>query len=271
MAENVPVTGHSVPPVPAGAQTPVSQANMQPGFVSQVKEAPAQGFTQEQVQAQIDAALKAAQPQQAAPATPAAFEIKNEASNDPVLASFTDVFLKVGAGMDMDRAIGKALTYGNPALIDSAYIAEKGGANAAQLATLAKAIVERVQAQTAAASSAVYDTAGGQPQWDAAAAVFDKSAPPYLKQVIAKMLDSGDTQAIKGAAQMVVEYVQKNGLVVNPAQLIHAGATGGSAAQALDKAGFQEAHAKLNPNSRTYIADRQELFARRQLGKQLGK
>lgn len=268
-AQNVPVVGGNIPPIPAQSQpSNLPPQGMQPGFVN--PDAP-QGITQAQVDAQIAAALAAAKP---APATPVPSPVPDFAANapaDPVLASLTDVFVKVGNGLDLDRAIGKALQYGDPALIDKAYITEKGGATATQLATLAEAIVTRVQTQTSEAVNSVYSTAGDKASWDAAAAVFNQQAPAHLKMVIAQMLESGNPQAVKAAAQSVVDYTRNNGLVSAPGQYVNAGATGASAAQALDKEGFQEALRSLDRNSRTYETQRQDLFVRRALGKQLGK
>lgn len=278
-AQTVAVGGFNIPAIPAGAQQHGGErpaaGNEVPGFVPQVPTAP-QGLTQAQVQAQIEAALAAAKPAD----TPAVTTLPDvskfdtsslDAAGDPVLSSLAQIFTQVGTGLDLERAIGAALTYGNPALVDINYINEKGGLAATQLATLAKAIVERVQTQTTAASASVYATAGGQEQWNTAAAVFDKQAPKHLKMVIANMLDSGNSESIKAAAQSVVDYVKQSGAVVNPAQLINAGATNANAGQAMSKSEFQDAHAKLDPNGKNYLSERNALFARRQLGKQLGK
>lgn len=275
MAENVPVAGFSVPPVPGNDGRPAA-SSMEPGFVRQAPQIPAPVpapapdaglLTPAQVQEQIAAALALAKPAQAAPP---AYDFA-DTSNDPVLNSLQSVFASVGAGIDIERALGKALTYGDPALIDLAYIKEKGGATADQLAIVAKAIVERVQTQTESATSAVYDTAGGKPQWDAAAATFDQNAPAHLKLVIGKLLDSGNRDAVKQAAQAVVDYVKQNGLVPTGAGLLTPNASGMNSAQALTKEDFQAALQKLDPNARNYDATRQDLFARRSLGKQLGK
>jgi len=279
-AQTVPASGFNIPGIPATASSTGGErpapGNEVPGFVPQVQTAPT-GLTQEQVQARITAALAAAAPK--APESTivdvpdnTAFDASAiTASGDPVLTSLSEIFFQVGKGIDIERALGNALKYGNSALIDTAYINEKGGPQATQLATLAKAIVDRIQVQTTAASASVYETAGGQAQWDTAAAVFDKQAPKHLKMVIANMLDSGNSEAIKAAAQSVVDYVKQSGSVVNPAQLINAGATSANAGQALSKSEFQDAHAKLDVNGKNYLQERNALFARRQLGKQLGK
>lgn len=279
MAENVAVSGFNVPGVPGaserGDNQPVPPASQQtPGFVTPPP-APAAGtFTQAQVAEQVAAALAAAKPAAPAPAPAAQPQFAfadGDAGNDPVLSSMTALFTSAGSGIDLQRALGNALSRGDPSLIDLAYITEKGGAQAAHLANVAKAIVERVQTQTNAAASAVYDTAGGKDQWATAAAVFDQNAPAHLKGVIAGLLESGKPESIKYGAQTVLDYVKQNGLVVNPAQLINAGANNVGAGQALDKFGFQEALFKLDKNSRSYDQDRNALFARRQAGKQIGK
>lgn len=286
MAEHVAVSGFNVPPAAPGADergapAPVQPpaGNMAPGFVP-----PNQGgtFTQAQVDAQIAAAIAAATkaPAAPAPAAPApvlpvsqgaGFNLSEEVGSDPVLASFTQAFSAIGNGIDINRAIGNALTHGNAALIDTAYLAEKGGAQAAQLQTIAQAIVDRVQTQTAAATDAVYSTAGGKEQWTTAAAVFDQNAPKHLKVVIANLLESGNAESIRAGAQTVIDFVKQNGLVSNPAVLLNAGAGNLGSGQALSKAEFQDLHAKLDPNGRNYAAERESLFARRSLGKQLGK
>jgi hypothetical protein len=284
MAENVPVGGFNVPSVPAGAQvnerSQPAAANMQPGFVPPAAPAGQGGtFTQ----ADIDAAVAAATRQPAAPAVPAAQiaplvpgaaihrpPTELTTANDPVLSSMTAVFTSVGGDVDLDRAVGKALMYGDASLIDLAYLTEKGGANAAHLTVMAKAIVERVQAQAEAGAQAVFAVAGDQAQWQAAAAVFDQSAPAHTKLVIKQMLDSGNPQAISAAAKSVVEFAQSSGQLVQRPGLVQAGAAQLSSAQGLDKVGFQAELRKLAPNSRSYEADRAQLFQRRSLGKSLG-
>lgn len=186
-----------------------------------------------------------------------------------MLSSFTAAFSAIGQGVDVQRAIGNAITHGNPALIDMAYLTEKGGAQAEQLKTIAKAIVDRVQSQTAAATDAVYQTAGGKDQWSAAAAAFSQSAPVHLRQVVQQFLESGNPETIKAGAQTVLDFVRQGGLVAVPGKQVQAGG-GVGAAQALSKEAFQTELFKLDKSSRTFEQDRAALFARRQAGKQTG-
>jgi hypothetical protein len=298
MAETISVSGFNVPAIPGAAQgagasrAPATSAQT-PGFVppspaaiaaaDAVLTPPAATFTQADIDKAVAAALaKGAAPTAVVPSATVplvdpmaalkagAATYVNDGTGDAVLNSFTEVFLSVGAGLDMDRAFGKAMLYGNPALIDTAYISEKGGANAAQLQTIAKAIVERITTQTAASTSAIHATAGGKAQWDAASAAFNTNAPAHTKQVIAAMLNSGDPASIDAAAKSIIEFSRSAGLVPTHANLLHSGNAQNSG-QALDKFEFQKLHSKLDPNSRTYQQDRAQLFERRTLGKQLGR
>lgn len=258
----VPVSGFVVPPAGGNVQERAPAPAPAP---APTPEAPAQGLTAEQVAAQIKAAMP--QPQAQTPT----YDFAEDMGTDPVLTSLHTAFSSVGKGIDLDRALGHALSLGRPDLIDVAYIKEKGGDSAEALVKIAKGIVDRVQTQSAAATTAVYSVAGSEADWNAAASAFNQSAPAHLKTVIAGLLDSGNKDAIKQAAQAVVDYSKQNGLVANPAQLVNAGATGLSSAQAMSKGEFQDALFKLDPNNRNYATDREALLQRRFLGKQLGK
>jgi len=174
------------------------------------------------------------------------------------------------AGLDINRALGNALTHGNAALIDKAYIIEKGGAQAAHLIAIAEGIVARVEAQAAEGAQAVYAVAGGEQQWNVAAAAFDKGAQPHVKQVVKQMLDSGNAESAKAAAQMVLDHAKASGLIPVAPGLVHAGAGGAGGASGLDKIGFQAELRKLNANAPGFEQARADLFQRRTLGKSLG-
>lgn len=288
MAEQVAVSGFGVPPVPSGATEHSREANaapaarpnasaMEPGWVPQPANTPAApdaGLTLAQVQEMIAAAApKPVVPPPAAPHNEngAEFDFKSDIQNDPLLVSMTTILSTTVAGLDMDRAMGKAIELGDLRLIDSAYLRSIAGANFAQVEALAKGIVERVNAQTSEATQAVYTIAGDKNQWQAASAAFDQQAPQHMKVVIAKLLDSGDKASISAAAQSVMDFARNAGLIAKPGQYVAAGANAGSAATALDKNGFQDALRKLNKQDRNYEANRAELFQRRQSGKNLGK
>jgi hypothetical protein len=191
--------------------------------------------------------------------------------DDPIIKSMATVMQTVGKGVDMDRAIGKAIEDGRTDLIDVAYLREVGGANAQDLITIATGLVNAVAAKSASVSNEVHALAGGQANWDAGVAVFNQAAPSELRLVVAQMLDSGKEQLIKAGAKMVVEFSKNSGKLPNVNPLLQSGASAPAAAQALDKVAFQTELRKLDPNSRDFQSQREQLFARRQLGRQLGK
>jgi hypothetical protein len=227
--------------------------------------------------AALTAAMAANKP--AEPAAPAAAAAPTAGSlntydvasiDDPIIKSMATVMQTVGKGLDMDRVLGKAIENGRVDLIDAAYLREHGGDNAEQLITIAQGIVQAVEAKASQTTSEIHSLAGGEPIWNASLAAFNTKAPQELRVVVAQMLDSNQDNLIKAGAKMIVEYGKSSGGVPQSNPLIQSGAAGMPAAQALDKATFQEELRKLDPQSRGFDAQRSELFARRSLGRQLG-
>ena len=280
MTQAVPTEGFTAPPAgnPPNGNTiniPPPQDNAQAPDAAAAAPAPA-GL--DAAIAAMTAAIQSITP--AAPAAPAAGE-PAAASNlngydvnsidDPIIKSMATVMQTVGKGVDLDRAIGKAIEDGRTDLIDVAYLREVGGANAQDLITIATGLVNAVAAKSASVSNEVHALAGGQANWDAGVAVFNQAAPSELRLVVAQMLDSGKEQLIKAGAKMVVEFSKNSGKLPTVNPLLQSGASAPAAAQALDKVAFQTELRKLDPNSRDFQSQREQLFARRQLGRQLGK
>lgn len=263
-----PMPGQSAAPAPAGVPPLPPAAQQVPGYVNPAQ--PAGQFSQADMDRAVAAALAAskvaapAAAPAAAPTTPAA-PITSEA-DDAVLSAYSESFQAIGQGIDLERAIGKALQFGKPELIDSAYIAEKGGAHAKQLEVIAKAIVERVQSQAQAGATAAHDIAGGPDNWNAASAAFNSAAPEHLKQVVIEMINSGKPERIKAGAKLVVEYAQSGGLVAKAPGMVQAGVAGGMPVQALSKAEYQAARLKLDKQDRNYATQAAALFTQRQAG-----
>lgn len=218
----------------------------------------------------LTASLAAQQHAQAAPATENSLNSLDPATlDDPMLRSMAGAFKMLGKDLDFDRVFSKALDAGDVSLLDLNYLKEKGGDNAQGLADLATSIVNAVNQKATAQADAVYKLAGGVDQWNAATAAFNKNAPQELRLAVAQLADSGKESNVAAAAKLVMQYSQGQGFVPNASPLLTAG---GAAiqGQALDKGAFQEALNKLDPNARDFNQRRQELFARRALGKQLG-
>lgn len=269
--------------------TPPPSNTQQPGFVvppagapiagtppaAPAAAAPAPSGDMAAAIAALTAALAAKEPAQPAQATSPSptgslntYDISS--IDDPILKSMATVMQTVGKGIDMDRALGKAIENGRIDLIDAAYLREAGGENAEQLITIAQGIVQAVEAKGQQVTKDIHALAGGEPLWNASLAAFNTQAPQELRTVIAQMLDSNQDNLIKAGAKMIVEFGKTNGSVPQANPLINSGASAMPQAQALDKIGFQEELRKLDPNSRGFDQRRGELFARRQLGRQLG-
>jgi hypothetical protein len=283
MTEQVRVSGFNVPGVPAGASVvehsreglqPANPATAITGFMPQVPAAapvaaPAPVAAAPAVDPTIAALLAALSgPQAAAPAAPATAAYVAPANGDPVVSSLSSIL--AGAGVDISRAVAKAMEYGDVSLIDKAYIASVGGANAAHLTQLAASLVEHTGREGEAAVASAHTLAGGQANWNSAAALFRQNAPAHLQTICTNMLDSGIRAQSDAAAKMVVEFAKGNGGLVQNAGLITGQATPGAEA-ALSKDQFQAELAKLNRNERGYEQRRGELFGRRAMGKQLGR
>lgn len=255
-----------VPP-PAPATPPVAAPAAAP--------APATGEDFTAAIAALTAALKANGQEVPAEAAPAAApqslnNLQIDKLEDPVLRSMATVMKTVGAGLDMDRVFGKAIEHGDAGLLDVAYLREKGGTNAEQLITIAQGIIQTLEAQTAKVTQDIYAFAQGKDNWDACTTAFNTKAPEALRQVCAAMLNSGNNSQITAAAKLVVEFARSNGFVSNAQPLVATGASVPNA-QGLSKDEFQTELRKLNPQDRNFDAQRNELFARRQLGKRVGK
>lgn len=189
---------------------------------------------------------------------------------DPVIKSMAGILQTVGKDLDLDRVIGRALAHNDASLIDEAYLAEKGGANAQQLAQIARGIVQAVSAKADEIQRNVHALVGGEANWSAAVAAFNAKAPQELRVTVSRMLDSTDEQFITAGAKIVAEFAKNSGLTPQPAALLQNGAASVPAAHGLSREQFQAELVKLDKYSPEYEQRRAELFTRRSVGKRNG-
>lgn len=293
VAPNVPQQGFQVPPAGEPARVPVqpiAAPGQQPGWLPQGQPA-AQPATQPQgqqpaaapdlgaalaaIQAALGTAPQGAQPAQAAAEVPGwvpenleSFDV--EGIDDPIIKSMATVMQTVGKGLDLDRVMSRALAYGDPTLIDVAYLNEKAGANAQQLVTIAQGIVQAVNAKSDAITQSVYAVAGGEAQWNASVAAFNQAAPQELRLTVAHMLDSTKDTLIQAGAKIIAEFGKNSGMIPQQGAPLLQAAAGQFAGQGLSKADFKAELAKLRPDAPGFEAAREALFARRSLGKRSG-
>ena len=291
MTQAVPTEGFSVP----GAGANVPPPNMAPGYVPPAvtpltkpaepaqPAAPAAGPAPTADLGAAIAALTAALGTPAtaptnAPAAQASAQGTDDLNSydvntieDPIIRSMATVLQTSGKGVDMNRALGLAIERGDAELVDVAYLREAGGANAEQLVVIAKGIVDAIEAKASEVTSRVHALAGGADAWNASTASFNTAAPAELKLVVKQMLDSNQSNLIEAGAKIVVQFGKSSGLLPNPKPSVQGGPAGMPAAMALDKFEFQAELNKLDSTDRQFPQKRAELFARRQLGKNLGK
>lgn len=288
-APNVPQSqqGFHVPPAgnpPVMPQTPIHSPGQQPGWVPQGQQA-AQPQAAAPAQPDLSAALAALQaamgqtpaPQAAQPAADVPGWVPEELNDfdpseidDPIIRSMATVMQTVGKDLDLDRVMSRALAYGDPALIDVAYLREKAGSNAEQLVTIAQGIVQAVNAKSDAVTASVYAAAGGEANWNAAVAVFNQSAPPELRLTVAQMLDSTKDTFINAGAKIIAEFGKNSGMIPQMGAPLLQAAPSHFAGQGLSKADFKAELGKLKQDTPGFEAAREALFARRALGKRSG-
>lgn len=190
---------------------------------------------------------------------------------DPTIKSMASILQVTGKDLDLSRAIGRAVQDGDPSLIDFAYIAEKGGANAAHLSQIAQGLVQAVAAKSESITREVHALVGGEAAWSQATVVFNQSAPAEIKAIVGQMLNSTNEAHIKAGAKIVAEFGRASGRIPQPGVgLLQNIAAGGAGSQGLSKDAFQAELRKLVPDSKGYEEARENLFARRSLGKRAG-
>lgn len=172
---------------------------------------------------------------------------------------------------DMVRALGKAVEYNNPDLVDTAFIKERFGEHAAYAEMLAKAYLDNQVGQAQAAVNTAYEMAGGKAGWEAASQVFNGKAPEHLRIAARALADSGD---IASAAKLVIETCKSMGMVasVNPKLQGGAGAPGALTAQAFSQeyAALRKEVGNRSLQSPAFATRYQDLLARRAAGKAAG-
>lgn len=300
-ATQVPTQGFAAPPpipalgvpdsgTPAGNGTPTQYPGQTPGFVkpgqtpapqTTAPGTPDQPVSLDGIAELLRQALGSQTPAQTAqtPTTPAqpgwvppqlnTFDVNSIA--DPGIKSMAQVLQVTGKDLDLNRALGRAMSEGDPSLVDFAYIAEKGGAAAPQLAQIAQSIVQAVAAKSEAITNEVHALVGGAAVWSQATAVFNTSAPQEIKVLVQQMLNSTDEAHIKAGAKIVAEFGRASGKMPQAgAGLLQHIAAGGVNGQGLTKGAFQDELRKLDPQSRDFEQLRESLFTRRSLGKAAG-
>lgn len=201
--------------------------------------------------------------------------------SDPQVLNLGKLLQASAPGVDLDRALGKAIDAGDPKLVDSAYLKEKFPQVADQLIDIATRIVVATEAEVKSTVASIHKDAGGEPQWNAAVAAFNQHASAEIRSVIADLLNSSNHNKVKQGAAFILKFAQQGGHISTPAQLLTGAPSAGvantdPALAPLNEKGFKDALIKLrgtpnvDPHSPEYAEMRNLLMYRRHLGKQRG-
>lgn len=174
-------------------------------------------------------------------------------------------------GLDLERVFALAIETGDPALINKSYLRQAGGDNAEYLTSLAERIVTEASTQNERLIETIYNEAGGQENWDAAAAVFNKEAPKHIKLAAQRFIDSKNYKEIEHGLRIVLDYAKKSGGTVQQGTR-HNPSAGAATPKALSKEQYKEALQKLgtNPSAPGWQESWNELEKQRRAGMQLG-
>ena len=171
---------------------------------------------------------------------------------------------------DMVRALGKALEYQDPNLIDTAFIKERFGEHAAYAELLAKAYLEDQVGQATKAVQEAYDIVGGKENWEVAAQLFNSKAPEPLRNAARVLANSGE---LKQAAELVASFCRDMGLIKTQNPMVR----GVASNNALSAADFRAEYTKLRQEagnrslaSPQFSQRYNDLLARREAGKRVG-
>lgn len=244
------------------AQTPTQQ--------QQGKDSPAPAVVPAQIPLDIEA-LKAALNDKGGDSTKEQPQELAQTGNPTIDAGVA--MLKQVSGLtdsDMVRALGKALEYQDPNLIDTAFIKERFGEHAAYAELLAKAYLEDQVGQATKAVQEAYDIVGGKENWEVAAQLFNSKAPEPLRNAARVLANAGE---LKQAAELVAGFCRDMGLIKTQNPMVR----GVASNNALSAADFRAEYTKLRQEagnrslaSPQFSQRYNDLLARREAGKRVG-
>lgn len=273
--DTVVVDNQGGPKIPGMGNQPLNAPNMQ--GVTAVEPVPgdAQNPQSEQQGLDIEALAQALAKAQGGPDKTGAADAPTElaATGNPAIDAGVAMLTKVSgmSDQDMQRAIGKAVEYGDKNLIDKAFIKERFGEHAAYAELLAEAYLDDQVGQAQRAVSEVYELVGGKGNWDATAQIFKAKAPEHLQAAARALANSGD---LKGSAKLVVETCQSLGLIPNVNPQLRGGAGNYGALSASEFTKEYQALRKEAGNrsleSNAFKERYESLLTRRAAGKRMG-
>jgi hypothetical protein len=196
-------------------------------------------------------------------------DIKAADIADPQVRALGELLVASAPGLNIDTLMGLAIAEGDPSKIDIGYLAKNFGDKAQALHNIATQIVKTVAAQATALVQNIHTSAGGEANWKAAVAAFNKNAPAHVRQAAGVLLNSKDNAQVLNGAKLVMEFAQQGGFVAVQGQQV-VGQGGIAAEQGITKQVFQQRLNALNKQAPDYLEQWNSLFYQRQVGKNRG-
>lgn len=135
--------------------------------------------------------------------------INNDAMQDRGTRLAVNFIDAACAGIDQERAFGRALSTGNMDLIDTNYLYEKLGNAAEQVIDAAHHIAEQATNATERVYNQLFDNVeGGEQTVLFAAKHFNSTATPEQIDLVRSLLDSGNTALMQHGVQLIVDSAQ---------------------------------------------------------------
>lgn len=206
---------------------------------------------------------------------PAPDEGDIELTGNPTIDAGIKLLQKVAKlqNSDVDRAMGNAIKFQNPELIDKSFLKERFGEHAEYAELLCQAYYKEAGDRTQAAVNQVFELAGGQDNWVHARDSFKAKAPAHQQAAAKALIDSGK---VSEGVSLILDYCRSQGLVVTQGAQVKGQA--GLAGAALSASEFSAEYAKLRKEagnrslqSGPFAARYESLLTRRQAGKSIGR
>lgn len=177
----------------------------------------------------------------------------------PGLGASIDLVRSQYPTLDLERALGNAVNFQNPSLIDSAYIRDVVGANADIIINHLTSVTTSALEHTQGVVQGIFQSVGGEAQWAAMAKAFNETAPKLVVSAVRAKLDSGNMADIQEAVEFVQSFSKDSGLINTPATRHNPSGGGGGGEGYLTKEQYVDQIRELNTKRDITNAERLRL------------
>lgn len=153
----------------------------------------------------------------ASPTPPNLNELNVEELGDEFISAQVQLLKSYLPDLDLDKALGRALEYGDKSLIDGFYIREVAGDRAADVVRHLESLYDNAAQRTQELADEIVQLAGGQERWQSAVGNFNAKASPGVKRIVRELLSSYNQKDYLEAAQVVLNFATTEGGVNQPA------------------------------------------------------